>query len=136
MGFFIELSFDILKSDNFLKIKRVILELSEKYGEEFHYNNHEIMGKNRTIFRNHYIMSFIFEENEENVAKFIENIKKIRYVTIESVGYDNCIFKLMYASKKYLNIMDKYKAKEYLQQKRSQTLYKHDSIILKTLYKK
>ena len=81
-------------------------------------------------------MSFIFEDDEENVAKFIENIKKIRYVNIESIGYDNCIFKLMYASKKYLNIMDKYKAKEYLQQKRSQTLYKQNSIILKTLYKK
>ena len=117
MGFFIELSFDILKSDNFLKTKQLIVELSEKYGKEFHYNNHEIMGKNRNIFRNHYIMSFIFEDDEENVAKFIENIKKIRYVNIESIGYDNCIFKLMYASKKYLNIMDKYKAKEYLQQK-------------------
>ena len=118
MGFFIELSFDILKSDNFLKTKQLIVELSEKYGKEFHYNNHEIMGKNRNIFRNHYIMSFIFEDDEENVAKFIENIKKIRYVNIESIGYDNCIFKLMYASKKYLNIMDKYKAKEYLQQKK------------------
>ena len=50
MGYFVELSFDILKSDNFLKTKQVILELSEKYGKEFHYNNHEIMGKNRKIF--------------------------------------------------------------------------------------
>lgn len=136
MGYFVELSFDILKSDNFLKTKQVILELSEKYGKEFHYNNHEIMGKNRTIFRNHYIMTFIFEDDEENVAKFIENIKKIRYVNIESIGYDNCIFKLMYASKKYLNIMDKYKAREYLEQKRNNSLYKQDSIILKKMYKK
>ena len=136
MGYFVELSFDILKSDNFLKTKQVILELSEKYGKEFHYNNHEIMGKNRKIFRNHYIMTFIFEDDEENVAKFIENIKKIRYVNIESIGYDNCIFKLMYASKKYLNIMDKYKAKEYLEQRRNNSLYKQDSIILKKMYKK
>lgn len=136
MGYFIELSFDILKSNNFLKTKTLIVELAEKYGKEFHYNNHEIMGKNRTIFRNHYIMTFLFEDHEENVGKFIENIKKIRYVNIESIGYDNCIFKLMYASKKYLNIMDKYKAKEYIEKRRNNTLFKNDSIIMQKLYKK
>ena len=46
MGYFIELSFDILKSNNFLRTKTLIVELAEKYGKEFHYNNHEIMGKN------------------------------------------------------------------------------------------
>lgn len=136
MGYFIELSFDVLKSDNFLKTKHMIVELAEKYGKEFHYNNHEIMGKNRVIYRNHYIMSFLFGENEEEVAKFIENIKKIRYVNIESIAYDNCVFKLMYASKKYLNIMDKYKAKEYLEQRRNNSLYNNNSIIMKKLYKK
>ena len=73
MGYFIELSFDVLKSDNFLKTKHMIVELAEKYGKEFHYNNHEIMGKNRVIYRNHYIMSFLFGENEEEVAKFASN---------------------------------------------------------------
>lgn len=136
MGYLIELSFDILKSNNFLKTKTLIVELAEKYGKEFHYNNHEIMGKNRIIFRNHYIMTFLFGDHEENVGKFIENIKKIRYVNIESIGYDNCIFKLMYASKKYLNIMDKYKAKEYIEKRRNNTLFKNNSIIMQKFYKK
>ena len=136
MGFFIELSFDVLKADNFIDTKKLITQLANQYGLEFSYNNHEIMGKNRKIFRNHYVMSFVFKENEEEVAAFISKIKKIRYVNIESVGYDNCIFKLMYASKKYLNIMDKEKAKNYLEQKRSGTLFKNDSVILKQVYKK
>ena len=136
MGFFIELSFDVLKSDNFIDTKNLITQLANQYGLEFSYNNHEIMGKNRKIFRNHYVMSFVFKENEEEVAAFISKIKKIRYVNIESVGYDNCIFKLMYASKKYLNIMDKQKAKDYLKERRSGTLFKNDSVILKQVYKK
>ena len=66
----------------------------------------------------------------------VENIKKVRYVNIESIAYDNCIFKLMYASKKYLNIMDKYKAKEYIENRRNNSLYKNDSIVMKKMRKK
>ena len=136
MGFFIEISFDIIKSNNFIDLKKNIIELSEVCKKEFFYVNHEIMGTNRRIYRNHYVMSFLFGDNEELVADFIRNIKKLKIVNIESVGYDNCIFKLMYASKKYLNIMDKFKAKEYLQKKRENTLFKQDSVIFKAIYKK
>ena len=105
MGFLIELSFHINKVSNFLRIKETIMALSEKHYKIFSYNNHEIMGKNRTIFTNHYVMTFLFEEREEEVASFIRAIKLIKHVNIESVSYDNCVLKMMYASKKYLNIM-------------------------------
>ena len=32
--------------------------------------------------------------------------------------------------------MDKYKAREYLEQKKNNTIYKNDSVILKQCYKK
>tara|TARA_B100001093_G_C26858319_1_gene1028540 strand:+ start:5058 stop:5468 length:411 start_codon:yes stop_codon:yes gene_type:complete len=136
MGFLIELSFHINKVSNFLRIKETIMALSEKHYKIFSYNNHEIMGKNRTIFRNHYVMTFLFEEKEEEVASFIRAIKLIKHVNIESVSYDNCVLKMMYASKKYLNIMEKGKAKEYLENKRNNTLFKSDSVIIKEIYKK
>ena len=136
MGFLIELSFHINKVSNFLRIKDTIMALSEKHYKIFSYNNHEIMGKNRTIFRNHYVMTFLFEEREEEVASFIRAIKLIKHVNIESVSYDNCVLKMMYASKKYLNIMEKGKAKEYLENKRNNTLFKSDSVIIKEIYKK
>ena len=136
MGFLIELSFHINKVSNFLRTKETIMDLSEKHNKIFSYNNHEIMGKNRTIFRNHYVMTFLLEENEEEVASFIRAVKLIKHVNIESVSYDNCILKLMYASKKYLNIMEKGKAKEYLENKRNNTLFKSDSVIMKEIYKK
>ena len=57
-------------------------------------------------------------------------------VSIESFGYDDTIFKLMYASKKYLNMMDKYSAKQYLEDRKNNTLFEQDSIILRAILKK
>lgn len=136
MSYIIELSFDINKNKNFLMLKNDIINIANDYGKIYSYNNYEIMGKNRRIFRNHYVMTFVFEENDQNIAMFIRYMKKNKNIKIESISYDNCIFKLMYASKKYLNIMEKCKAKEYLEQKRNNKLFKQDSIIMKEMYKK
>ena len=136
MGFLIELSFNINKVSNFIQTKEMILKIAEKYNKTFSYNNHEIMGKNRTIFRNHYVMTYLFEDNENEIAKFIKKIKLMKHIHIESISYDNCVLKMMYASKKYLNIMEKGKAKEYLEKKKNNTLFKSDSVIMKEIYKK
>ena len=133
--FLIELSFDINKVSNFIQTKDIILKMAEKYNKTFSYNNHEIMGKNRTIFRNHYVMTYLFEDENE-IAKFIKQIKLMKHIYIESISYDNCVFKMMYASKKYLNIMDKNKAKEYLEKKRNNKLFKSYSVIMREMYKK
>jgi len=131
MGYFIELSFDITKAT----LSDKITKIANKYKKEFSYNNYEIMGRNRVIYRNHYVMSFFFGEDEKNITGFIHQIKNIKYVNIECIGYDNCIFKMMYASKKYLNIMEKCKAKEYLQKRKDKTLFKNNSCIMKEFYK-
>jgi hypothetical protein len=135
MGYLIELSFNINKVSNFIQTKEMILKIAEKYNKTFSYNNYEIMGKNRTIFRNHYVMTYLFDD-ESDIVKFIKQIKLMKYIYIESISYDDCVFKMMYASKKYLNIMDKNKAKEYLEKKRNNTLFKFDSVIMKEMYKK
>ena len=133
----IELSFDIIKTNNFICLKNNIIDLANKYDKVFLYNNHEIMGKNRTIFRNHYVITILFEDDDKKVSKFIREIKQnYKKVNIESISYDNCILKLMYASKKYLNFMDKYKAKEYLENKTDNNLFGADSFIMKEMNKK
>ena len=81
-------------------------------------------------------MTYLFEDNEIEVAKFIKKVKLMKHINIESISYDNCVLKMMYASKKYLNIMEKDKAKEYLEKKRNNTLFKSDSVIMKEIYKK
>jgi len=135
MGYLIELSFNINKVSNFIQTKEIILKIAEKYNKTFSYNNHEIMGKNRTIFRNHYVMTYLFDD-ENDIVKFIKQIKLMKHIYIESISYDNCVFKMMYASKKYLNIMDKNKAKEYLEKKRNNKLFKSYSVIMREMYKK
>ena len=95
MGYMIELSFDIIKTNNFICLKNNIIDLANKYDKVFLYNNHEIMGKNRTIFRNHYVITILFEDDDKKVSKFIREIKQnYKKVNIESISYDNCILKL------------------------------------------
>ena len=42
----------------------------------------------------------------------------------------------MYASTKYLNMMDKGKAKDYLEKRKSNNLYKQDSVIIKAIQRR
>lgn len=137
MGFQIELSLDIKKTGNITEYKQLLVKEALKNGCEIYFFNYEFMGKNRRIYRNHYILTFIFKENEELVANFIRFVKKYkRYVYIESIFYDNCIMKIMYASARYLNIMEKDMAKDYIEKRKSNNLFKKDSVIIKTLRKK
>ena len=52
-------------------------------------------------------MSFSFPEHDEIFIEFIYFIKKIPHVFIETAGIDDLIFKQLYASKKYLRLMEK-----------------------------
>jgi hypothetical protein len=136
MGFMIELSLDTKKIGNITYFKNILIEEALKNKCEIYFFNYEFMGRNRKLFKHHFILTFIFEENEELVANFVRYVKKHkRSVKIESIFYENCIYEIMYASSKYLNQMDKGKAKEYIEKRKSNNLFKNDSIILKTLKK-
>ena len=86
------------------------IEFIEKVGFE---------GKNRTIIRNHIFIIFFFPGDPKYIIKFLTFLRKDRRVYVESIGFDNLTFKLLYASRTYLNKMDKYKAKEYLSNRNS-----------------
>jgi len=136
MGFLLELSLDTKKIKNITFYKNLLIEEALKNNCEIYFFNYEFMSENRKLFKHHFILTFIFEENEELVANFIRYVKKHkRSVKIESIVYENCIYEIMYASSKYLNQMDKDKAKEYIEKRKSNNLFKNDSIILKTLKK-
>jgi len=136
MGYLLELAVNLNNATNLTEIKSNLYNKAEKCNVEMCYSTYEFMGKNRHIHRNHCIITFKFAENEELVAEFIKYAKSFRKVNIESVGYDNLVFKLMYASKKYLNMMEKYQAKKYLETRKRGQLFKQNSIILKAILKK
>ena len=113
MGFLLELSLDTKKIGNISQLKNILVTEALNNKCEIYFFNYEFMGKNRRLFRRHFILTFIFEENEELVANFIRYVKKNykRSVKIESIFFENCIYEIMYASNKYLNMMEKEKVK-------------------------
>ena len=136
MTYLIELSYNLSKNTNLNETINKLLTKAENCRLENFYKNYEFMGKNRKIIRNHCILTFIFEEHIELVSEFIRYVKKLKIVNIESVSYDNAIFKLIYASKKYLNFMEKEFALKYIEDRRNGNLFQQDSILMKAIYAK
>jgi len=136
MVYQIEVSVNLNKVTNLTEIKSMLLNKAEECKLEDFYTIYEHIGKNRQIYRNHCVLVFLFIENDELLADFIRYSKNIKYTSIECVGLDKGKFELIYASKKYLNMMEKEFAQKYLVKKRENKLYKQDSIIFKTILKK
>ena len=136
MTYLIELSYNLSKNTSLNQTISTLLDKAENCRLEHFYKNYEYMGKNRRIIRNHCILTFIFEEHIELVREFIRFVKKIKTINIESVSYDNAIFKLIYASKKYLNFMEKEFALKYIEDRRNGNLFQQDSILMKAIYAK
>jgi len=136
MTYQIEIGIDLNKITNLSEIKKLLVTKATQCKMEDYYLIYEHIGKNRKIYRNHCVISFLFLEHDELLADFIRYVKKIKNISIESVGLDKGKFELMYASKKYLNIMEKEFVENYLVSKRSNKLYKQDSIIFKAILKK
>lgn len=134
MGYKIELSLDIKKTGNIAEYKQLLVKESLKNGCEIYFFNYEFIGQNMRVYKNNYILTFLFKENEELIANFIRFVKKYkRHVYIESIFYDNCVIKIMHASPRYLNIMEKDMAKDYIEKEKSNNIFKNDSVIIKAL---
>ena len=136
MPYQIEIGINLNKLTNLSEIKNLLLNKADECKMDDYYIMYEHIGKNRQIYRNHCIIVFLFDEHDELLAEFIRFVKKIKNISIESVGLDKGKFILMYASKKYLNIMEKEFVENYFNLKRSNKLYKQDSIIFKAILKK
>tara|TARA_B100000795_G_scaffold254823_2_gene226007 strand:+ start:492 stop:902 length:411 start_codon:yes stop_codon:yes gene_type:complete len=135
MVFIIEVSLDTKKIKNTQYLKDLLIKKALKNKCEIYFFNYEFMGKNRNSYRHHFILTFVFEENEELVANFIRFVKKQRNVKFESIVYENCNYELMYASTTYLKLMDKDMSKDYIKKRKANTLFKNDSVIIKALLK-
>jgi len=136
MTYLIELSYNLSKNTTLNQTISKLLNKAENCRLENFYKNYEYMGKNRRVIRNHCVLTFMFEEHIELVSEFIRFVKKIKTINIESVSYDNTVFKLIYASKKYLNFMEKEFALKYIEDRRNGNLFQQDSILMKAIYAK
>tara|TARA_Y100000389_G_scaffold84397_1_gene81038 strand:- start:2362 stop:2772 length:411 start_codon:yes stop_codon:yes gene_type:complete len=134
MGYLVEISKKIQNHDSIEEFKSTMSDLAENYNSSFYYFNYELMGRNRQVYRNHIVVTILLPEDIESVVEFIRLIKSTRYLYIESIGYDNCVYKLIFASKKYLRMMDDYFAKDYLKKKKSGLLLKSNPEILSEMF--
>jgi hypothetical protein len=119
MSYRLEIALNLKHRGDALILKKEIVKQADESRCELYYQDFEFMGKKRHAIRNHIFFIFFFPEDPKYIINFLYLLKKRKYVYIESIGFDNSKFTLLYASKKYLNMMDKYKAKEYLSNKKN-----------------
>jgi len=110
MGYEIEIS-SSLNAPSMMKDK--VIAKAYRCNCEYHYNQYELEGRRRQIYRKHHIMTFIFPEDGAALQSFIRYIKSQKGLHIECISTDVGSFELLYASPKYLSSMDKAKAREY-----------------------
>ena len=135
MAYNIELSLKLKQQSNITSTINSIIEDSYKYSCNNHYVNYEYIYKKRVVIRNSCVISLTFDDNPRDISKFIRKIKKNRSIKIECVSYEDTMIDLLYASKQYLNIMEKSQMKQYLEKKKN-GLLDTTSIIMTEIYKK
>ena len=135
MSYILELSINHKKVSNTTEYQLKIIDVATKYNCVYYYNKYEFSGKNRTIQYNNNIFTFTFPDNQELLCGFIKEIKTYKGIYIENIGFDNIIYKLIYASKKYLNIMEKENVNKYLEKRKNGDIYKENPLIINAINK-
>jgi hypothetical protein len=136
MGYLIELAINLKKNTQVSEIKEAIRSSANKNNCCFMYDTYEYIVNNRYHYRNHCIISLEFPDVDETFISFIKSIKRMRRVHIEMLSHENMKNSIMYASPKYLKMMEKDMAKSYLKAKKTKSLFKYDSEIMKIIRKR
>ena len=113
MGYQIDVAFDMRIVGSMTNLYDMFVMKAEKTNCEMYYMNYEFDGIGRTIVRNHSVMTFIFPPEEEYIIKFIRFVREFRDARIESITTGDIKCTLIYASSKYLSMMDRGHVKTY-----------------------
>jgi len=90
------------------------------------YEDFEISGVERTVKRNHCVITFVFNEDDiKCIEKFLRKIKKISKIYVECIYTELYI---LYASKKYQRMFPNFK-KEQIK------IHSHETILLAQIKK-
>jgi len=106
MGYAVELSFNISKTPNLQNKQRVMSEIASLFSCECDYSSYEVEGTGRKITRNDLVQVFMFS-NFEDAYRFLSKVR------IEKLAYIDCIYNddiscdLLYASPKYIKLLNK-----------------------------
>ena len=118
MTFHIDISIDLRKAGNVTHHRQLVERNAEKNNAIDYYGNYEMWGRRRTVTRNHYVMSYTFPSIEKNILRFIQFVKEETSWQIEMVGFEQGKYELLFASRKYLTIMEGEMVRKYIRQKK------------------
>ena len=113
MGYQIDVAFDMRIVGSMTNLYDMFVKKAEKTNCEMYYMNYEFDGIGRNIVRNHSVMYFYFTPEEEYIINFVRFVREFRDARIESITTDDIKCSLIYASSKYLSMMDKGHVKTY-----------------------
>ena len=134
MGYNIEVSFNIFKNSNVTELEDYIVSNAKICECDFFYSNCE-MEKNLYRQRNHKVITINFDDKKmQRLLKFLNSIKKIKGVYIESI-YNENTNGIIYASQYYLTLMDKNLSNIYKLTRRERSYSEDDTMILKEIDK-
>ena len=122
MAYKIELSLKLKHTSNVTGITTHIINKAYQYQCYEHFINYEYIHRKKAVIRNNCIINLSFDDDVKEIIKFIKFIKKNKNIYIENICYEddeNISFKLLYASKTYLNLMQKSEAKEYIKKRKN-----------------
>jgi hypothetical protein len=135
MGYNIEISFNVLKNGSVTKLIEYVKNNAEECLCEDFYEDYEF--ENKVQFqRRHCLMSIIFSQiNLNNMLLFLNNIKNINGLYIESI-YDEKTNSMLYASQYFLTQkMDKNCAKKFKMERRKRSYSEDENMILNSISK-
>lgn len=117
MGYSIELSLGRCRCDNLSSLKELIVEKGHNLDCDNIYYFHEVERIKKKLIHYNIICANFNEDNIENLALFINFLKKLRGVHIEAIYEDDITYRLIHASSLYLKKLDKEFVKIFKSQK-------------------
>ena len=108
MGYAVELSFDIVKTSCLSQKQHVLTSLANEHNCTCTYSSFETEGIGKNVYRNESLHVVMFDN--EDITYMLEFVKKVRrnkIAYIECIYDDDCSCDLLYASPKYLKMLDK-----------------------------
>ena len=133
MTFHIDIALDLRKEGKITHYKRIVVGNAEKNNCVDYYGNYEMYGRGRTITRNHYVLSFTFPDTENHLIRFMQFVKQETPWQIEMIGYEHGKYELLYASRKYLTLMEAEMARKYIKQRKILKIGEHKNIVIEAV---
>lgn len=137
MGYTIELSFNIrARRTNGISSEEIIYNLLDKHNSPSSYTLHETEGTsiNTLISKKIVVISYDYDDIL-HCANFIREIKKQPLIYIECIYEDETIYKLLYASSRYLKKLDKKTSRKFKKDRKNNIYSDEENILLQQIYK-